>query len=134
MATTRRVVVDTHAFLWWYHEDERRLSREARTTLARTDRIVVPDIVLWEIAMLAETDEIRLDRDVRTWLNEALADDRIVVQPITPEIAHASVSIGRWLQLDPADHLIAATAIVLGVPLITRDQELAKLPALEVIW
>ena len=133
VGTTRRVVADAHAFLWWYQED-RRLSLEARRTLARAEQIVLPDIILWEIAMLAEKRETRLDRDVRTWLRDVRDDSQVTVQPITPEIAHTAVSIGRWLQLDPADHLIAATAIVLGVPLVTRDQELAKLPALEVVW
>jgi PIN domain nuclease of toxin-antitoxin system len=134
MAARRRVVADTHAFIWWCDEDTRRLSLQAWRALSRADEVVIPDIVLWEVALLVELDRVRFDVDVRTWLHEALDEPRIRVVPINPAIAHAAVSAARWLQLDPADHLIAGTALALGAPLVTKDAELAKLPTLETVW
>jgi PIN domain nuclease of toxin-antitoxin system len=35
---------------------------------------------------------------------------------------------------DPADRVIIATALALGMPLITRDRRLQDYPHLETIW
>lgn len=40
----------------------------------------------------------------------------------------------RSLAPDMPDRIIAATALALGVPLITRDRNLEQVPGLRVIW
>lgn len=84
--------------------------------------------------MLVDSGRLRLNQSVTRWMADALADPRIEVVPITPAIAIRAVDVGRSLRRDPADHLVAATAIVLGVPLVTRDAALSGLPDLEVVW
>ncbi len=127
------ISLDTHALVWW-RSAPHKLSRDAARAIGRARRIYVPDIVCWEIALLAEAGKLKFDRPVTTWLNDALSEPRVVLQPITPEIALTSVRVGRFLQLDPADHIIAATALELRVPLVSRDGEIPRLPTLEVIW
>lgn len=53
---------------------------------------------------------------------------------ISPEIAARSVRIAPNFHDDPADQLIAATAIELDVPLVTADERLRASPALRTIW
>ena len=57
----------------------------------------------------------------------------LTVLPITPEIASLSQE-NFLLHKDPADRLIAATAIHHDAPLITADKKLGKLKQLKVIW
>jgi PIN domain nuclease of toxin-antitoxin system len=55
------------------------------------------------------------------------------VLPITPEIAVISQS-ELFSHKDPADRIIAATAIYYKIPLITADKKLAAIETLDVIW
>jgi PIN domain nuclease of toxin-antitoxin system len=110
------------------------MSRRASREIDQAGRILVPCIVLWEIAMLVDSGSLRLSETVTRWMADALDDPRTEIVPITAEIAVRAVDVGRLLRRDPADHLIVATAMVLGVPLVTRDAALTGLANLEVIW
>lgn len=70
----------------------------------------------------------RLDPGVPAleFMNLALARRSIEVLPIDPEIADLSASFGKELGLDPADRLIAATAVRHRATLITTDEGLKR--------
>lgn len=131
----RVVILDTHPFVWWITEDARRLSRRAATAIDRADRVVLPDIVAFEVALLHDTGRLRLDAPLLVWLTEACAVPRVELCPISPAISAAAMGIRRALGGgDPADHLIAATALRLAAPLVTRDAALSRLGVVETIW
>ena len=74
-------------------------------------------IVLRELAFLVANDRIRIDLDgdrFGTFL------ERVELLPIDMNVARASTQLD--FRSDPADELIAATSIVYGVPLVTRDR------------
>jgi PIN domain nuclease of toxin-antitoxin system len=79
----------------------------------------VASIVLWEITRLAELGRIEVDLDdpelVRT-----LA--RIHVWPLTLDVCRAIRTLD--FRGDPADEIIAATSLVHGVALVTRDRRI----------
>jgi len=50
-----------------------------------------------------------------------------MVAPITPEIAAFAVQLPSSFPKDPADLLIAATAIAEGVPLVTWNERIPGL-------
>ena len=74
-------------------------------------------IVLWELAKLVQLGRIELDLDDSQVIR---ALSRLHVWPI--DLATATLSTRLDFQGDPADELIAATSVVHGVPLITRDR------------
>jgi len=76
-------------------------------------------IVLWEISKLAQLGRISVDLEDRE-VCRVLSS--VHVWPITLDIARASTQLD--VRADPADELIAATSVVHGVPLITRDRKL----------
>jgi PIN domain nuclease of toxin-antitoxin system len=57
-----------------------------------------------------------------------------MVAPITPEIAAFAVQLPSSFPKDPADRLIAATAMVEGAPLITADERIRGAKVLRTIW
>ncbi len=77
----------------------------------------------------------RLDpgMDARQFLDDLIAARRITVLPITPEIALLSQA-DEFSHGDPADRLIAATAIFHRAPLVTSDAKLRKLKTLNTVW
>jgi PIN domain nuclease of toxin-antitoxin system len=76
-------------------------------------------IVLWEIAKLAQLGKIQVDRDDPDVVRVLGA---VHVWPLTREIARASTQLD--VRSDPADEIIAATSVVEGVRLVTRDKKL----------
>ena len=125
------IVADTHAWVWWAAEDEM-LSRPALTALAKTDSVGIAAITLWEVAMLVEKNRLMLDRDVLAWLQKAISKTHVVVLPLTPEVAVSATTTPHFR--DPADRLIAATALTHGVPLVTKDERIQRSGAVATIW
>ncbi len=76
-------------------------------------------IVLWELAKLAQLGRIAID--LRRGPAGALLRS-LHVWPIDVAVADASTRLD--IKSDPADALIAATSLVHGVPLLTRDRRL----------
>ena len=113
-----------------------RLSTPARDALGRGEAegsLICADISLWEIAMLVHKGRLEPGTDSATFCRLALDARGVRVLPITPEIALESTRI-ELPQGDPADRLIAATAAVHGVVLVTVDERLRQCPAINALW
>ena len=83
---------------------------------------IVPAISVWEVAMLASKGRVELKPDVDRWIRENLQPP-VRLEPLHPEISLESCCLQDF-HGDPADRLIVATALVLGVPLITADRQI----------
>src|SRR6266581_4331948 len=55
-------------------------------------------------------------------------------EPVSAEIAEVAGSFDGAVPGDPADRIIAATAIALGLKLITADKRLRRAPRLQTVW
>ena len=95
--------------------------RPAERRLLERDRWSISAIVLWEFAKLAQLGRIDVDLEDSAVVRALSA---VQVWPITREIAVASTRLD--IRGDPADELIAATSVVHGAPLVTRDRDLRR--------
>lgn len=129
----RLILLDTHVLVWMGLEPAR-LSRPAQRALRSASRKLIADISLREIAMLASQGKVTFEREVGDWLEAALEAFGIETTPISPGIAARSTRIAQNFHGDPADQLIAATAIELDIPLITADSKLLGCQAVRTIW
>jgi PIN domain nuclease of toxin-antitoxin system len=94
---------------------EDRLRRDERAILDR-QAWTIAAIVLWEVAHLARDGRIAIqpsDPRLRTLL------ETMTVWPIDLQVVNALRLLD--FRSDPADELIAATSVVMDVPLLTRD-------------
>ena len=102
--------------------DSADLPREAREFLDQLDaKPFVADISLWEVGMLVSKHRITLKVPLLEWLSAAI--QAVTVIPISPSIAAKVALLPESFHGDPADRLIVATALEMGVPLVTRDKK-----------
>lgn len=128
------IVLDTHVVIWWL-DGSSRLSSRARDDIEREPRVMIPDIVCWEMAQLVLRGRLGLASTAEAVLSELFSEPGMFSQPITPAIGQRAAGlVAPNLHLDPADKLIAATALELDCPLVTADERLHTLPGLRVLW
>jgi PIN domain nuclease of toxin-antitoxin system len=130
-------ICDTHVLLFWA-DQPKRLSKAARTAVERgidDGALACADISLWEIAMLYARGRINNQAGVTAtdYIRDILAAMTMTVLPITPEIAELAQG-SLFTHGDPADRLIAATALMHRVPLVSADEHLRAVPGLRCIW
>lgn len=128
-------ICDTHVLIFW-QDDPRRFSNKAKTTMEaglESKNLACSDISFWEIAMLFRGGRLRGDVDVAQYINDLSLTLSLTVLPITAEIAALSQA-DFFTHKDPADRLIAATAICHNAPLISSDSKLRDVKQLNVIW
>ena len=128
------ILLDTHALVWWV-SDPAQLSVRARRAVATAERkreLTASAISVLEIATAVRRQRLVLATPLPMWL----ADVQVLVriEPVTARIAGMAGTFGDELHGDPADGLIAATAIDLGARLVTADRLLKKQRLVDVIW
>jgi len=127
------IVLDTHAWIWWV-ADPARLSSAARRAIEKARVRGVCAISVWEVAVLIERGRLVLDREVTDWVRDALEMPGVELLPLTPEIALAAGGGVLELHGDPADRMIAATALAHRARLVTKDERLRALQTLDTVW
>ena len=94
--------------------------------------MAVSDITLLELATLASKGRIQLDISLESFLQEV--ETRFVVLPISGRACVRAIELPAAYPKDPADRIIAATALVEGLSLLTADREILRSKALQTIW
>ena len=128
-------ICDTHILIFWQDAPER-LSGKAGAALEngiKEKTLACSDISFWEIAMLMSSGRLRGDISSSQYMNDLKLALSLIVLPITPEIASLSQQ-DFFTHKDPADRLIAATAIHHDAPLISADRKLKNIESLMVVW
>jgi PIN domain nuclease of toxin-antitoxin system len=131
----RALVTDTHPLLYWAGGGAR-LGRRALLHFEACERrqaiLYVPAVVLWETALLVRTGRIDLGRSIRAFFEDLFSNPAYQPLDLTAEqvfLAAEKVPAG-----DPFDALIAAAAMSLEIPLLTRDAKLQASDAVRTVW
>ena len=130
------ILLDTHALVWLAAEPTR-LSRPAATAIrdvARVGGLRIATVTLWELAALFARGRLQAVGPTADEIEAIVHETAVEPVAITPRIAAFAVELPATFPADPADRLIAATARVLGAPLVTRDTRIRASKAVQTIW
>src|SRR4029077_18096862 len=115
--------------------DPKKLSKRAREAILDAwtkDGVAVAAITLREVAWLAENGRVQVSGTVEAFVWGCVS--KVIIRPITPEIAVHAVQLPSDYPKDPQDRLIGATARVEGLPLVTADTDILASKAVTTIW
>jgi PIN domain nuclease of toxin-antitoxin system len=130
-------ICDTHVLLFWADRRDR-LTNTALAALEQgkeAGELACAAISFWEIAMLFRKNRLTLpaQHSPLSYMEDIIDSLGLTILPLTPSIAALAES-GIVPHGDPADRLIAATAITHQAALITSDEKLWSIPGLRYIW
>ncbi len=134
-----KFLLDTHAWLWSVL-DHPRLSRRARAALSAVspeERVGLAAISLKEAAWHLARGRVVVEESFGPWplwLRTAASSPHLDVLSLTVDVAIESEQLGDSFPPDPADCLIAATARVHDLTLITSDAGIRKSGAVRTLW
>ena len=133
----RLVLIDTHVLIW-YLVSPHLLSATAleiiRGVVNDGYPILISSMSVVEICYLTEKQKIPplvLER-VQAALNNSNSGMKIL--PVSHEIALEMQKIPRETVPEMCDRIIAATALYLGLPLVTKDHKIRNLDVIQTIW
>lgn len=129
-------IADTHAALWYFYDSDRLSGRADAfiTQSAIAGRYIgISAIRVAEVVYLVEKARLVVSahEDLQNALDSALHVFKEV--PFTADIASAMRAISRTDVPDMPDRIIAATAVHLKVPLISRDGRI-RASKVQTIW
>src|SRR4051812_20554224 len=131
------ILLDTHALIWWVSEPSR-IPDKARKLLDAAveggSPISISAISVWEVAMLVGRDRLAFTMSAELWISQVEALPFLTFIPVDNRIALRSVHLADFPNRDPADRIIAATAIGLGGTLVTADARLRAYAPLKTAW
>ena len=118
-----RLLLDTHIWIWSLLEPGRLATKVAGALRSPRNELWLSPMSVWEFLILVERGRVALDMNVDTWLTEAARRAPMTEAPVTADIARASRAVDMDHE-DPVDRLLAATASVLDLTLVTADRRL----------
>ena len=127
-----RLLLDTHAFLWWIFDDPR-LSSTARTLIADPSAEILFSVVsAWEIAIKYASGRLPLPQRPELFVPYVRNASEIESLEIDEESAFLAGKLPRF-HPDPFDRMLIAQAIVQGMTILTPDPEIGKY-SVRVLW
>lgn len=127
-----RILLDTHAFLWWVTDDEQ-LSRRARRLLGDgKNEVFFSAASAWEISIKSSLGRVALPDDAERYVPKQLEQNAFEALPV--RLQHA-LRVGALpdIHRDPFDRLLVAQALIEDLTLLSRDRHLASY-SVRVVW
>lgn len=129
-------VLDTHTVIWYLLESDQ-LSHTAYSLIDEAATKGTPTYIsavsLIEIVYLVEKGRISEDAFDKFLTELGRENSAFLVAPVDFQVAKALRGIPRRFVPDMPDRIIAATALHLGLPLITRDRRLQS-AGVQTLW
>ena len=128
------ILLDTHALLWWALDPER-LSATAESALADMEKHggFASLISIWELGIKVKRGKLELGMPIEELVRRIERTAAVELVPVDANIWLRSLAL-EWEHPDPADRVIVSTALLKGVPLLTRDATIRDAGVVATVW
>ena len=123
-----KLLLDTHAAIWWLSADDRLGAEAARQLADETNQMLLSAAVVWEVAVKRSLGKL----DVPDGFAEAMLSGG--AQPVAVTVDHAAaVEHLPWHHRDPFDRILIAQAQIERATLVSGDKALVAY-GVPVVW
>ena len=120
-----RLLLDTHAFLWFVLGDSQLVSTALARILDPANVKVVSPATYWEIAIKISVGKYALHEPYESFMQRGISGNGFSVLPVEPK--HTAVLTKLpFHHRDPFDRLLVAQAMVEAIPILSADTTLSS--------
>jgi len=127
-----RILLDTHAFLWWITGDQRLSQRSIECISDGSNELFFSVASGWEIAIKAGLGRIDIPDPLDRFVSEHLFRNHMDVLAIQLSHALHVITLPQFHR-DPFDRMLISQAQIERLPILSSDKLLAAYDV-EVIW
>lgn len=120
---TRRLLLDTYAWIWWM-ADAPELGDRARRAIATASEVWISAASVWEMSMKVALGRLAIPPDVD--LEASIVDAGFRALAIDVPHAIAAAALSHHHRRHWVDHMLVAQAQVEGLTLVAADPSLAR--------
>jgi PIN domain nuclease of toxin-antitoxin system len=122
-----RLLLDTHAFLWWIADDERLSSRAAALIADGRNQVFVSAVSAWEIVVKMGLGRVELPEPVDRFVPAQLEANGFSTLPV--HLRHAlGLAMLPEVHRDAFDRMLVAQAVAEGLTLVSGDRVMRGYP------
>jgi PIN domain nuclease of toxin-antitoxin system len=123
-----KLLLDTHAALWWLADDARIGDGVTRSLSDDTNQVLISAVVVWEVAIKRSLGKLDAPAGLAPTLLDAGA------QPLPVTIDHAAgVERLPWHHRDPFDRLLIAQALTEDAAIVSHDEQFSEY-GVTIVW
>jgi PIN domain nuclease of toxin-antitoxin system len=127
-----KLLLDTHIWIWALTRPKLLGPRLRRQIESPKNQLFLSPVSLWEAGHLERKGRLRIKQSLPAWIEDALG--RMPLHEVPFNFAVASRACELELpQNDVGDTLLAATALVFELTLVTADTQLIECPWLKTL-
>jgi PIN domain nuclease of toxin-antitoxin system len=128
-----KVLLDTHAFLWWVTDDGQLSARARRVIGGSANEVYFSAVSGWEIAIKARLGRLRLKGDdLQSLIAKQVAANDFQLLPVHLNHALRTYSLPGHHN-DPFDRLLIAQADIEDLALLSADPKLTDYK-IRIVW
>ena len=127
-----RLLLDTHAFIWWDSDPAKLSPRALAMCQDRENELIVSVASAWEMQIIRQLGKLTLAVPLSDIIANQQRTNQIDILPVT--LAHVlAIDALPQHHRDPFDRLLVAQATTENASLVTNDPALARYPV-TIIW
>lgn len=128
------VVLDTHALLWWTLDPGKLAKKAAQACEKIEDEgACLSSISIWELGVKIRNGKLDIGMSIRDYAEKVKRLGCVEIVPVDDLTWLRSLELD-WEHRDPADRVIVATALMRGLPVLTKDDLIRKSKQVRCIW
>ena len=122
-----KLLLDTHAFIWWDSMPDRLSDRAAALCMDSENELILSVASLWEMQVKAQLGKLTLKKPLRRLVEGQQESNGLQLLPIRPEHTYALDDLPPHHK-DPFDRIIVAQAKIEGLCVLSHDSIIRKYP------
>jgi PIN domain nuclease of toxin-antitoxin system len=128
------ILLDTHALLWWALDPDQ-LSATAAKIVADMEQVggFASAISIWELGVKVQRGKLEMGVGVEEFARRVEQSAVVELIPVDTTIWLRGLAL-PWQHRDPADRVIVASALLKGIPLLTKDAVMHDFDGVPCVW